>query len=409
MSAIFESIRSAGDRTWLEIDLDALKENTAQIRALLPKSHRLIATVKANAYGHGDHRIAAELQKNGIDFFGVSNLEEAIGLRDCGITGEILILGYTAAQNAKLLAKHNIIQTIYSLEGAKQLSDICTEKDLTVRVHFKLDTGMGRIGFVYDDPNLIAELSEAAALPHLQAEGIFTHLSSADMSDPDSAAYTKAQLQRFDEIVKKLRKDGYALPIAHIQNSAGILQQLSSDFEASRAGIILYGMYPSDEITKRIPLKPLMSWKAVISYVKELPAGHSVSYGRRFTSEKPMRVATVPVGYADGYFRSLSSRGYCIVHGVRCPIIGNICMDQMMLDVTDVPQAKMGDIITVMGKEGDVSVTAEDLAALCSTINYEITCNPSRRVPRVYLQNGSIIAIENDARICAEYAAQKSL
>lgn len=397
-----------GERTWLEIDLDALKFNHQQIRSILPPQQELIATVKANAYGHGDHRIASFLQQNGVRFFAVSNLDEAIGLRRCGITGEILVLGFTAPQNASLLSAYHIIQTVYSLEGASLLEQACQEQNITVRIHFKLDTGMGRIGFVYDSESLLDDLKQAASFPHLISEGIFTHLSSADMNDPYSKEYTSDQMRRFSEIVSRLRADGIPLSMAHIQNSAGILRCLTHDFEASRAGIILYGMYPSDETVQSIPLKPLMSWKAVISYVKEVPAGHAISYGRHFTSEHPMKIATVPVGYADGYSRQLSGKGSCIVHGVRCPIIGNICMDQMMLDVTAVPQVSAGDVITVMGAENGVSITAEELASLCGTINYEITCNPSRRVPRVYLQNGSILAIENDAQICAEYASEKS-
>lgn len=394
-------------RTWLEIDLDALTRNVSQIESLLPVGQNLIATVKANAYGHGDHRIAGTLQQHGIRFFAVSNLDEAIGLRSCGIYGEILILGYTAPEEASTLAAYNIIQTIYSLDCAEQFSAACMKQNIAVRAHLKLDTGMGRIGFVYDDPNLLDEMEKAAALPGLRIEGMFTHLSSADMNDPASDQYTTDQLTRFSDTVHALRERGVPIVTAHIQNSAGILRRLSPEFEASRAGIILYGMYPSDETVKSIPLIPIMSWKAVVSYVKEIPAGHSISYGRHFVSDHPIRVATVPVGYADGYPRILSGQGSCIVHGVKCPILGNICMDQMMLDVSAVPQVKAGDTVTVMGNEGNVSITAEELAAQSGTINYEITCNPSRRVPRVYLQNGQIYAVENDALICAEYAAEK--
>lgn len=395
-------------RTWLEIDLDALVYNIQQIKTLLPKNHTLIATVKANAYGHGDHRIASTLQAHGIHFFAVSNLDEAIGLRRCGIHGEILILGYTAPQDTAALAEYNIIQTVYSPEYAKQFSKSCQKQNVEIRVHLKLDTGMGRIGFVYDDPDLLQNMKEASELPGLKVEGIFTHLSSADMRDPASDRYTDLQLHRFSETVKKLRDLHVSVPLAHIQNSAGILRKLSLDFEASRAGIILYGMYPSDETPKTIALKPIMAWKAVISNVKEVPAGHSISYGRHYVSEKETLVATVPVGYADGHPRILSGQGSCIVHGVKCPILGNICMDQMMLDVSNVKDVKPGDTVTVMGTENGTSITAEDLAKQSNTINYEITCNPSRRVPRVYYRDGKIAAVENDALICAEYAAKQS-
>lgn len=394
-------------RTWLEIDLDALVRNAHEIQSLLPVGQTLIATVKANAYGHGDHRIASTLQQNGINFFAVSNLDEAVGLRRCGICGSILILGYTAPQDAETLAAYNIIQTIYSLDCAKQFSAVCEKKSISIRVHLKLDSGMGRIGFVYDNPKLLDEMRQAATLPGIQAEGIFTHLSSADMSDSDSNQYTLRQLERFSNTVRALRNTGVPVRMAHIQNSAGILRKLSPEFEASRAGIILYGMYPSDETVQSIPLTAIMSWKAVISYIKEVPAGHSISYGRHFVSEKTTRIATVPVGYADGYPRILSGHGSCIVNGVKCPILGNICMDQMMLDVSGVPEVKQGDIVTILGNEGAVCITAEEIAAQSQTINYEITCNPSRRVPRVYLLGGSVSAVENDALTCADYAARQ--
>lgn len=394
-------------RTWLEIDLDALIDNITQINTLLPHGQTLIATVKANAYGHGDHRIAHTLQQHGIHFFAVSNLDEAVGLRRCGITGDILVLGYTAPQDAPLLKEYNIIQTIYSLECAQQFSKICDHEKISIRCHLKLDTGMGRIGFVYDDPNLIEEITKSSQLPGIDIEGIFTHLSSADMNDSASNTYTEQQLNIFSHIVYQLREKGIPVHMAHIQNSAGILRKLSSDFEASRAGIILYGMYPSDETEKSIPLKPLMSWKAVISNIKEVPAGHSISYGRHFISKEPTHIATVPVGYADGYPRILSGKGFCIVKGIKCPILGNICMDQMMLDISNVPHVKLGDAVTVMGEENGISITAEDLAKQSQTINYEITCNPSRRVPRVYLQSGKTAAVENDALTCAEAAMEQ--
>ncbi len=390
-------------RTWTEIDLDALVENTNQILRLLPPKQQLIATVKANAYGHGDCVIAKTLMQNGVHFFAVSNIDEAITLRLGGITGEILILGYTPPQQTNLLLQYRILQTIYSLEMAKAFSEEAGALGQTLRVHLKLDTGMGRIGFLYDDPQLMQKLIQTAALPHLCAEGVFTHLSSADMSDAESNAYTQTQLDRFSRIVRTLRKNGVAVSIAHIQNSAGILRRLSGDFEASRAGIILYGVYPSDETIRSAPLKPVMSWKAVISHIKTVPAGHSISYARRFTSTRPVStVATVPIGYADGYPRAISGKGYCLVHGSQCPILGNICMDQLMLDVTGLPDVSCGDTVTLMGTDGTERISAEQLAAWSGTIPYEILCHPSRRVARVYLWNGRISAAENDAMTCAQ-------
>ncbi len=226
------------------------------------------------------------------------------------------------------------------------------------------------------------------------------------MSDAESDLYTQAQLDRFSKTVRLLRKNGVPIQIAHIQNSAGILRRLSDDFEASRAGIILYGVYPSDETIRSIPLKPVMSWKTVISHIKTVPAGHAISYARRFTSSLPVStVATVPIGYADGYPRAISGKGYCLVHGMRCPILGNICMDQMMIDITGVPKVSCGDTVTLMGTDGEESIPAEQLAAWSSTIPYEILCHPSRRVARVYLRGGKIAAAENDAMTCAQSRA----
>jgi len=344
-----------------------------------------MGVVKADGYGHGDVYIARELAACGVDFFAVSNLEEALSLRRGGISGGVLILGYTPETEASVLAGEGISQAVFSTAYANALSGECVRQGVEVRVHVKIDTGMSRIGIPENDA--ASSAGEAAAicrLPGLRPEGIFSHFSSADSLDGESLAYTRAQSERFARAVGALSAMGISFPMRHLQNSAGIgfLPQLRWDY--ARAGIILYGIAPSSE-SFPFPLAPVMELKTVVAMVKEIPAGTAVSYGRRFVSSSPMRVATVPVGYGDGYPRLLSGRSHMLLHGRRAPVIGNICMDQLMLDVTEIPGVQMGDEVTVAGRDGDEEVTFAQLAELIGTIPYELVCQVSRRVPRVYL------------------------
>ncbi len=380
-------------RTWTEIDLDALHFNLNQIRGALPSETQVMAVVKADAYGHGDRMIAQMLEKDGVTAFAVSNINEAVSLRRHGIHGKILILGYTPPEAATDLADYRISQTVFSSEYAQQLNDACKSSSVTVNCHIKLDTGMSRIGFCASDPEAAAdEIAHVCELPNLHCCGLFSHFSSADTHDAASDAYTAMQEKRYIAVRKALAARGIRFTSCHLQNSAGIAFCAAHDYQYARAGIILYGCPPSAEPLPFL-LKPVMSLYSIVSMVKEIPAGTSVSYNRTFTSEKPMRIATVPIGYADGYPRLLSNRGFMLLHGKRAPIIGNICMDQLMLDVSDIPDVMTGDTVTIVGRDGDETITFSDLASLCGTIHYELMCLIGKRVPRVYRANGETCSV----------------
>lgn len=383
-------------RTWAIVHLDRLDDNLEALRRHLAGANtvppHIMAVIKANAYGHGDHMIARELANQGVDFFAVSNLEEALSLRRGGIGEEILILGFTPPEQVNVLAQENIIQAVYSPDYAAMLESECTRYGVRIRAHIKLDTGMGRIGFDAADAESVARhLQSILQLPHLEFCGIFTHLSSADMPDPESRQYTRLQMDRYGRAVALLEDNGVRFACRHLHNSAGIAfyphiaPEQPCDY--TRAGILLYGEAPSSAPLP-FAVRPVMELKTVVSMVKELPADRAVSYGRTFVSTHPMRVATVPIGYADGYPRLLSNRGAMLIHGRRAPIIGNICMDQLMLDVSDIPEVAIGDVVTVVGREGREEIGFHDLAAQIGTIGYELMCLVSRRVPRIYLRNG---------------------
>lgn len=381
-------------RTWADIYLDRLSFNLHQIQATLPASTKVMGVVKADGYGHGDALIASSLQAEGIDFFAVSNLDEALSLRSSGIHGEILILGFTPPSQARVLSEKRITQTVFSKEYAHQLNDACLAEGVRLSAHIKLDSGMGRIGFIQDESRSAAEeIAAICRLPAIHVTGIFTHFSSADQLDEASVAYTQRQIHLFFNAVEQLERLGIRFEHKHIQNSAGIAFRSNlHGMDYARAGIILYGAPPSGEALP-FALQPVMELKTVISMVKEIPAGCSISYGRTFVSTHPMRIATVPIGYADGYPRLLSNRGFMLIHGKRAPILGNICMDQLMLDITSIEDVHMGDIVTVVGQDGADRIGFDELAALCGTINYELMCLIGRRVPRVYHKDGEIVEV----------------
>mgnify|MGYP004870405617 FL=1 len=382
-------------RCWAKIDLDALQYNLEHIRKMAPENAQIMAVVKANAYGHGDGMVAAELERNGVNWFCVSNVEEAISLRKSGITGKILILGMTPVELASLLVEYKLVQTVYSPEYAKQLNDRLAALGKVLECHLKIDTGMGRIGFVHHDgADALDELLKVCAMPQLKPTGIFTHYAVADETNEDSVAYTQKQLASFCDILSKLEQHGVHLPVAHTKNSAGIERLTTEHFPFVRAGIILYGLNPSHEVVDP-KMKPVMELKSVVSMVKRIPPNTSVSYGRRFISDHEMMVATVPVGYADGFSRSLSNRAEFLVRGKRARVIGTVCMDQLMLDVTGIPDVQMGDEVTIFGRDGDAYISADELAQMASTINYEIVCAVGHRVPRVYYRGGKVVEVVN--------------
>lgn len=376
-------------RAWAEIHLDRLERNISNIATLIDLDKtQLVGVVKANAYGHDDMNIAPFLEKHGINYFSVSNIKEAEKLRSYGCTGEILILGYTPPEYAAELADNNIIQTVVSFEHAVRLSE-CAEKP--VRVHIAIDTGMGRIGLIADDPKYCADkIEEIMKLPNISVDGAFTHYSVADSTDPDNIEYTKIQTEKFFAVRDELAARGITLHQFHCLNSAGGTFHYDERSTLARFGVMLYGLKPDYSLDMPIPLEPVMDLKASVSYVKTVAAGSCISYGRKFTAPCEMRIATIPIGYADGYSRLLSGRASVIINGKKAPIVGRVCMDQLMADVSDIPDVEAGTEVLLFGRGGEGSQTADDLAQLYDTIGYEIICGISKRVPRVIMYNGEI-------------------
>lgn len=380
-------------RTWAVINLDNLEFNISQIKKQLSPKTKIMGVVKADGYGHGDRLIAQTLVKCGLDFLAVSNLDEALSLRNAGIECDLLILGFTPVQMASTLSSFHITQTVFSIEYAQKLDAECARIGVTLNVHIKVDTGMSRIGIIENDHHSASdEIAEICNLSSLSVLGIFTHLSSADSLDDASVAYTKHQLQYYERVVLKLEQKGYTIGLKHVQNSAGIAFLSDMHYDYARAGIVMYGVAPSDE-KLAFELKPVMQLKSVVSMVKYIDAGTSVSYGRQFVSDKELKIATVPIGYADGYPRLLSNKGYMLIRGKRAAIIGNVCMDQLMLDVSGIDEVAMGDIVTVVGSDGDMEIGFGELSGLIGSISYEMMCLIGKRVPRVYKKNGHTIAV----------------
>ena len=376
-------------RSWASIDLDALKANASYIQKKLGET-QMIGTVKADGYGHGAIYTAKTLSNLGVNWLSVSNINEAIELREGGIDGSILILGYTPPEMAPELCKYGITQAVFSVSYAKKLSEALGDKKLPV--HIKLDTGMGRLGINCEPvEEALDSLRAIYELKNLKVDGVFSHLCHADSLESSAAEFTKKQEKLFREITEKMEEEGLCCGKRHLQNSAAILTGVGAGFELARPGVILYGLNPSSEVVDS-NLKPVLSLKTVVSMSKWMPEGHPIGYGRTFYTSKNTKVATVPIGYADGYSRQLSGKATAIVNGKVVPIIGTICMDQMMLDVT-AAQAKVGDEVTLIGKAGGEEITASDLAEKIGTINYEIVCMISKRVPRVYYENGKEIGV----------------
>lgn len=377
-------------RTWAEIDLDRLKINYEKYRSLIGSETEIMCVVKASCYGHSDRAAAPFLHDTlGVRSYAVSNIDEAIRLREMGITGDILILGYTSPDDADELVKFDIIQTITDLTYAKELDKAA--KGL-VRCHAAVDTGMTRIGFRGTAENIADEVSAAAQLPHLRIEGAFTHYSSADSLESDDCEYTKAQTDKFFAAAERIKKS-VPLKKVHCLNSAGGLLHYDKRSQYARLGIILYGLKPDRALTLPEEIKPVMSLRSTVAQVKEVEAGTAVSYGRTYITDRPTRIATIACGYADGYPRALSNKGEVLIHGVRCPIIGRVCMDQFMCDVTGVNRTnpvRAGDVVTLIGEENGERITADDIAELTGTIGYEVVCSISERVPRAAVENGEV-------------------
>ena len=372
------------DNSYAAIDLDALSANFRAIRekAGVP----VMAIVKANAYGHGAVRLARHLQ-DACAFFGVSAMQEALELRHAGLTKPILILGETPAAMFSIAIREGIRPTIFRYEDAQALSDEAVKQGVQAPFHIAVDTGMSRIGFQVTEE--AADIcARIAKLPGLVCEGLFSHFATADCADLTRA---RRQAELFDRFDAMLRSRGVAVAIRHLDNSAGLMN-FTSHYEMVRSGIITYGLYPSDEVSPELlKLKPVLSWYSRITHIKRLEPGREISYGGTFVTDRPTLVATVAVGYADGYRRNLSGRFYVLIRGKRAPILGRVCMDMMMVDVTDIPGVTLHDRVTLIGRDGDSVITVEEIAACGDSFNYEFVCGIGHRVPRVYYRNGQIV------------------
>ena len=366
---------------WAEIDLSAIENNIREIRRLTKPSAKVMAVVKANAYGHGAVEVSKTVLTNGADWLAVALLQEAVELREAGFSVPILILGYTPLEQMELVITNDLRQTIYSLEQAEALSSAAGKAGRKATVHIKVDTGMGRIGFLPKQES-IDSIIKIARLPHLEVEGIYTHFAIADAEDKD---YTIEQLQYFQWLLDQLAKSGLHISIRHAANSAALIDLPEAHFDLVRPGLILYGMYPSNEVQKtKLFLRQAMSLKAEVSYVKQVAKGTAISYGCTFVTARHSQIASLPLGYADGYTRLLSNNTDVLIKGKRAPIVGRVCMDQCMIDVTGFEDVAMGDEVVLMGRQENEFISAEEIASRIGTINYEVVCMFSSRVPRVY-------------------------
>lgn len=368
-------------RCYAEISLEAIGHNIREVKKRLPEGVKLLGVVKANAYGHGAVPVASYLE-NQVDYFATATIEEAIELRENGISAPILILGYVSPSQYGDLVEYDITQTIDSYAQALALEKEAARQNRKAKAHLAVDTGMTRIGFQVTEHDA-DEAAKIADLPHIELEGMFTHFSCADQEDK---TYCSMQMEKYDKMTALLAERGVTIPLRHICNSAGIMEFDDHRFEMVRSGIITYGIYPSEEVKKeRLDLIPALSWKSHVIHVKEVGPGIGVSYGATYVTEKPMtRIATVSAGYADGYPRALSNQGCVLIHGKKAPIIGRICMDQMMVDVTDIPDVQVEDIVTLVGTDGDETITIEEIANPAARFDYEMLCDISSRVTRVY-------------------------
>lgn len=370
---------------WAEINLSNLDYNIKSIKEKVGADKQIIGVIKADGYGHGSVMCANVLRENGVKTFAVATLQEVITLRNAGAKEEIIMLGLTPDMYADVIAEYDITPVVCDSTNAKAISDAAAKAGKTVFGLVAVDTGMGRIGYLADEIEIsVEDIKKIAALPNFKIKGMFSHMSTADAADK---TYSHEQEAKYNAFYEALTKAGIHIPMRTLANSASIMELPSIYFDAVRPGIILYGCYPSNEVDKKqLSIKPVMSIKANIIHLKDVPENFSVGYGRKYISEKPARIATIALGYADGYPRPYSAKAKVIVNGVVCPIAGNICMDQCMIDVSNVPNVKVGDEVIVMGSDGVNTILADDIAEATGTINYEIVCAFGQRLPKVYVK-----------------------
>ena len=377
-------------RVCAQIDLDAFEHNVLEIKNKLSDSSRLMGVIKMNAYGHGSGVLGKELERLGASWFAVACVDEGIELRRAGLTLPILVLGFTSPDQYAQLLEYDITPTVFSYEMACAMNEAAKAWGSVLNVHIKLDTGMGRIGFWVDEESLEA-ICKIQALEFINIEGLFTHFACADMNSADAKEVTSLQRERFIWMSEQLKAKGVDIKLHHCANSAGIMNGKDFHEDMVRAGIILYGLYPSDEVDRTaLDLKPVMSLKSHITYIKTLQPGQGISYGYTYVTDKETVVATIPVGYGDGYPRQLSNQGSVLIRGHKVPIIGRVCMDQFMVDITGYTDICEGDEVTLFGYDGDAQIPVEEVAALAGSFNYEFVCDVGRRVPRAYMRNGQV-------------------
>ncbi|MGN0349710.1 MAG: alanine racemase [Roseburia sp.] len=380
-------------RVHAEIDLDAILYNMESMHRLISDKTKIMAVIKADGYGHGAVEVAEAI--DGLDYlfgYAVATVEEGLILRNHGIKKPILILGYAFPDQYEDMIRAKIRPTVFTAKMAEELSDTAAALGMDCPIHFAIDTGMSRIGYQVTK-EAAEELTHISRLPHIVTEGIFTHFSRADEKKQET---TRQQLSLFAEMISMLEARGLTIPIHHCANSAAILGVPEANMDLVRAGITLYGLWPSEEVDKsRIDLRPALSLITHVAYVKELPCGRAISYGGTYVTKKPQRIATIPVGYADGYARSLSNRGDVLIRGRRAPICGRICMDQFMVDVTDIPGVECGEEVILIGADGEEQITMEEVGARSGRFNYEFVCDLGKRIPRVYVHKGKIIGTKD--------------
>ncbi|NDL67577.1 alanine racemase [Anaerotalea alkaliphila] len=372
-------------RVYAEINLDNIVHNLGQIKAHVRPGCKVMGVIKADGYGHGAMAVANVLMEEGVDYLGVAMIHEAVALRKYKVHLPILVLGYTVEEHLPDLVKYDIIQTVFTYGMAEKISRTAVSMNKKAVIHLKVDSGMGRIGFLPDASSL-EEIKRIAALPNLVIEGIFTHFAKADARDK---SFTLRQKEVFENFLQALEEEGVRIPLRHASNSAGAMEVEEAHYELVRTGIALYGLYPSEEVDSGVlDLKPALSLVSSVIFVKEVEAGTPISYGGDFVTSRRTKVATIPVGYGDGYARSLSSKGRVLIRGAYAPILGRVCMDQFMVDVTEIPGVVERDEAVLIGSRGGNSITVEEVAAHMQTINYEVVCQIGKRVPRVFLRQG---------------------
>ncbi len=379
------SVNEVGyNRIYARINMDNLRYNIQKMKSMIKPDMKVLAVVKADAYGHGAVGVSLRI-RDLADYYGVATIDEAVELRRAGITEPILIIGYTALEDFPKLIEYNITQAVYDVAECEKLSQVAIDAGTKVKVHLKVDTGMGRIGFSADNHG-VNQAIKLKDMPGLDIEGIFTHYAKADELDK---TYSKLQKDRFLSFIDGMEKGGVTFAIKHIDNSAGTMEIDDHEFDMVRLGIVTYGLYPSDEVDKSVEIRPVMSLISHISHVKTVEPGTAISYGGTYVADSPRRIATVTVGYADGYPRAQSNLGRVIVRGQYAPIVGRVCMDQMMIDVTDIPEVSVRDEVILIGGTEDKYISVEEVSRYANSFNYELVCHIGRRVPHVYNEDGA--------------------